>query len=131
MKLRVTAKVLKGLNQTCASRVNYTDNEFVLDTNAGTLRADQLLVVIGRLHNTETLGLERIGVETAGGSILVDEHLQPRYRPSMPPVTVPTSGAVRTRRLRNCRRAHVRSNIDRDLQRIAVVNQHETPRQLL
>jgi len=64
------------LNQTQASHVDYTDNEFVLNTEAGTLRADQLLVATGRTPNTEALGLDGIGVETARGGILVDEHLQ-------------------------------------------------------
>lgn len=64
------------LSQTRASRVEYTSNEFILHTNAGTLRADQLLVATGRTPNTEALNLASIGVETAGGAILVDEHLQ-------------------------------------------------------
>ncbi|OLO12483.1 mercury(II) reductase [Chromohalobacter japonicus] len=62
--------------QTQASRVAYTDHEFVLETDAGTLRAEQLLVATGRTPNTETLNLESIGVETSSGTILVDEHLQ-------------------------------------------------------
>jgi mercuric reductase len=67
---------IEVLKQTQASRVDYSDNEFVLDTNAGTLRADQLLVATGRTPNTEALNLESIGVETARGAILVDEHLR-------------------------------------------------------
>ena len=62
-------------SQTQASRVDYTDNEFIVDTNAGTLRADQLLVATGRTPNTEALNLASLGVETARGAILVDEHL--------------------------------------------------------
>ncbi len=64
------------LKQTQASRVDYADNEFSIDTNAGTLRADQLLVATGRTPNTEALNLEGIGVETSHGAIQVDEHLQ-------------------------------------------------------
>ena len=64
------------LKKTTASRVDYTSHEFVLETNAGTLRADQLLVATGRTPNTEALNLDNIGVETAHGAILVDEHLQ-------------------------------------------------------
>jgi mercuric reductase len=67
---------IKVLKQTQASRVDYTDNEFILDTNAGTLRTDQLLVATGRTPNTEALNLEGIGVETSRGAIQVDEHLQ-------------------------------------------------------
>ncbi len=67
---------IEVLKQTQASRVDYTDDEFVLNTNTGTLRADQLLVATGRTPNTETLNLGGIGVETARGAILVDEYLQ-------------------------------------------------------
>ncbi|MCL7930634.1 mercury(II) reductase [Halomonas llamarensis] len=67
---------IEVLNQTQASRVDYTDNEFVLETNTGTLRADQLLVATGRTPNTEALNLNDIGVETARGAVLVDKHLQ-------------------------------------------------------
>ncbi|MEX0943658.1 MAG: mercury(II) reductase [Pseudomonadales bacterium] len=67
---------IEVLVKTWASRVDYTNHEFVLETNAGTLRADQLLVATGRTPNTEALNLEGIGVETVGGSIRVDQHLQ-------------------------------------------------------
>ncbi|WP_275288881.1 mercury(II) reductase [Halomonas elongata] len=67
---------IEVLRQTQASRVGYTDNEFILDTNAGTLRADQLLVATGRTPNTDPLNLVELGMETAHGAILVDKHLQ-------------------------------------------------------
>ncbi|MBZ9539627.1 mercury(II) reductase [Modicisalibacter tunisiensis] len=67
---------IEVLNQTQASRVDYSDREFVLETNAGTLRADQLLVATGRTPNTEALNLEAIGVETTQGAIRVDACLQ-------------------------------------------------------
>jgi mercuric reductase len=67
---------IEVLKQTEASRVDYFDNEFVVDTVAGTLRADQLLVATGRTPNTDTLNLERIGVETQGGAIILNDHLQ-------------------------------------------------------
>lgn len=71
---------IKVLRQTQASRVDYSDNEFVVDISAGTLtgtlRADQLLVATGRTPNTEALNLAGIGVETSRGAIQVDEHLQ-------------------------------------------------------
>ncbi len=67
---------IEVLRQTQASRVDYSDNEFVIDTNAATLRADQLLVATGRTPNTDTLNLAGIGVETSRGAIQVDEHLQ-------------------------------------------------------
>jgi len=67
---------IKVLRQAQSSRVNYSDNEFTVDTNSGSLRADQLLVATGRTPNTEALNLAGIGVETSRGAIQVDEHLQ-------------------------------------------------------
>ncbi|OZB20151.1 MAG: mercuric reductase, partial [Marinobacter sp. 34-60-7] len=67
---------IKVFRQTQANRADYSDNEFIVDTNAGTLRADQLLVATGRTPNTEALNLAGIGVETSRGAIQVDEHLQ-------------------------------------------------------
>ena len=67
---------IKVLMQTRASRVDYSNNEFVVDTHDGTLRADQLLVATGRTPNTEALNLEGIGVETSNGAIQVDGQLQ-------------------------------------------------------
>ena len=64
------------LKQTQTSRVDYTANEFVLETTKDTLRADQLLVASGRTPNTETLNLNEIGVEISQGSVLVDKYLQ-------------------------------------------------------
>ncbi|EMP56916.1 mercuric reductase [Marinobacter santoriniensis NKSG1] len=67
---------IKVIKQTEASRVDHLDNEFVVATDAGTLRADQLLVATGRTPNTDSLSLETIGVETRGGCIIVDDHQQ-------------------------------------------------------
>jgi mercuric reductase len=67
---------IKVLRQTRADRVDYSDNEFIVDTNSGNLRADQLLVATGRIPNTEALNLAGVGVETSRGAIQVDEHLQ-------------------------------------------------------
>ncbi len=67
---------IEVLRQTQASRVDYTDNEFIVDTSAGTLQANQLLVATGRTPNTEALNLEGIGVEIAHGAIQVDKQLQ-------------------------------------------------------
>ncbi|MCG2581408.1 MAG: mercury(II) reductase [Marinobacter sp.] len=67
---------IEVIKQTEASRVDYLDNEFVVATGAGILRADQLLVATGRTPNTDSLNLETIGVETRGGSIVTDDHMQ-------------------------------------------------------
>jgi mercuric reductase len=58
------------------SRVNYSHEEFVLETSAGILRADQLLVATGRTPNTEALNLEGVGVETLNGAVQVDKYLR-------------------------------------------------------
>lgn len=70
------AEGIKVLNNTQASQISYTNEEFVLATNAGELRADRLLVAVGRTPNTDRLNLEAIGVETARGAILVDDCLR-------------------------------------------------------
>jgi mercuric reductase len=67
---------IKVLRDTLVSRVDFTVNEFLIDTNAGTLRSDQLLVATGRTPNTESLNLEGIGVKTTCGKVQVDEYLQ-------------------------------------------------------
>ncbi|GGX86409.1 mercuric reductase [Litchfieldella qijiaojingensis] len=67
---------IEVLNETQASRVDYRNGKFILDTNAGSIRADQLLVATGRTPNIETLNLEAIGVKTVQGAIVVDDHLQ-------------------------------------------------------
>lgn len=72
------AEGIKVLNDTQASQVRYTNEEFVLETNAGELRAARLLVAVGRTPNTEMLNLDRIGVQTNRGAIVVDERLQTR-----------------------------------------------------
>ena len=72
------AEGIKVLNDTQASQVSYTNEEFILATNAGELRADRLLVAVGRTPNTDRLNLEAIGVETDRGSVIVNEQLQTR-----------------------------------------------------
>ena len=70
------AEGIRVLNDTQASQIRYTNEEFVLATNVGELRADRLLVAVGRTPNTDRLNLEAIGVETARGAILVDDGLR-------------------------------------------------------
>jgi mercuric reductase len=76
MEAALKREGIEVLNQTRASRVDYRDNEFSLETSAGPVKADQLLVATGRTPNTGVLNLEGIGVETTRGAILVDDHLQ-------------------------------------------------------
>jgi mercuric reductase len=65
------------LTHTQASRVSYADEEFVLSTGGGEVRADRLLVATGRAPNTRGLNLEAIGVALdARGAIVVDDRLR-------------------------------------------------------
>ncbi len=67
---------IEVLEQTQASAVAYANGEFVLSTNHGELRADKLLVAIGRSPDTRTLALEHVGVKLGPqGSIAIDEHM--------------------------------------------------------
>ena len=64
---------IQVLEQTQASQVSYAEREFVLATNHGERRADQLLIATGRAPNTRSLGLERAGVNVNGrGAIVID-----------------------------------------------------------
>lgn len=67
---------IEVIKQAEACRVDYLDNEFLVATGADTLQADQLLVATGRTPNTDSLNLDAIGVETRGGSIVTDNHMQ-------------------------------------------------------
>ncbi len=73
------AEGIKVLEQTQASAVSYANGEFVLATNRGELRADKLLVAIGRSPNTRAMGLEHAGVKLGPqGAIAIDDHLRTR-----------------------------------------------------
>jgi mercuric reductase len=67
------AEGITVLEHTQASRVSHTDGGFVLATDRGELRADQLLVATGRAPNTQGLGLDAAGVTVdQQGAIVVD-----------------------------------------------------------
>ena len=51
------AEGIEVLTQTQANAVSYANDEFVLSTNHGELRADKLLVATGRSPNTRGIGL--------------------------------------------------------------------------
>ncbi len=68
---------IQVLRQTQTHSVSYINREFVLETSAGALRSDALLMATGRAPNIEALNLEGIGVETANGNVIeVNEQLQ-------------------------------------------------------
>jgi len=65
------------LTQTQASSMSFVDDEFMLVTNQGELRADKLLVATGRSPNTRNLGLDNAGVTLSPqGNIVIDERMR-------------------------------------------------------
>jgi mercuric reductase len=65
------------LRQTRTHSVAHVNDEFVLETSAGTLRGDALLIATGRVSNIEALHLDNVGIRTGRrGAIEINEHLQ-------------------------------------------------------
>ena len=68
---------IEVLKHTQIHSVAQESGEFVLQTSAGELRGEKLLIATGRAPNTEALNLAALGVRTGSdGTISVDEHLQ-------------------------------------------------------
>lgn len=64
-------------NQTQTEQVDFDDNQFIVTTSQGILKADKLLLATGRAPNTRSLNLEAIGVQTEkNGAIRVNEKLE-------------------------------------------------------
>ncbi len=77
LKLAFENEGIRVLEDTQASKVQYLENKFVLQTSAGELQGDRLLISTGRGANTAGLNLEAVGVDTEhNGSIIIDEHMQ-------------------------------------------------------
>ena len=71
------AEGIEVLEHTQASQVAYADEEFVLTTDQGEIRADKLLIATGRTPNTRTLNLEMAGVElNPQGAIAIDSAMR-------------------------------------------------------
>lgn len=63
--------------QTSVRRASFHDGRFRLETDAGFVEAEQLLVATGRTPNTAGLGLERLGlVPDEHGAIVVDDQMR-------------------------------------------------------
>jgi mercuric reductase len=72
-----TDEGIEVMKQTEARSVGYQDDEFILSTHRGEVRADKLLVATGRAPNTAGLRLEAAGVNVdTDGALLVNEHLE-------------------------------------------------------
>lgn len=71
------AEGIDVLEHTQASHVAYVEDEFILATAQGEVRADKLLVAAGRAHNTGNLALEAAAVTVdAQGAIVVDKTMR-------------------------------------------------------
>ncbi|TAN08225.1 MAG: mercury(II) reductase [Rhodanobacteraceae bacterium] len=68
---------IRVLRETRIRSVRHENGEFILDTTAGELRGDALLVATGRTSNGDTLELAKAGVHVAkNGAIDIDAHLR-------------------------------------------------------
>jgi mercuric reductase len=68
---------IEVLRQTQIHSVTHMNDKFMLETSAGTLRGDALLIAAGRAPNIEALNLNGIGVRTGKGDVIaVNEHMQ-------------------------------------------------------
>jgi len=71
------AEGIEVLEHVQASRVAHAEEEFILTTDRGELRADKLLIATGRAPNTRTLNLEAAGIEVnPQGAILVSHTMR-------------------------------------------------------
>ena len=70
----------EGINvmvNTSPKSVSHDGKTFILATNNGEVRGDQLLVATGRKPNSAALGLDRVGVKTdQRGGIVIDDHMR-------------------------------------------------------
>ena len=68
---------IEVITHTLAQSIAYHDDEFIVATNRGELRADKLLVATGRAPNTASLALGTVGMKTdERGAIVVNERLE-------------------------------------------------------
>ncbi len=71
------AEGIQVRTHTVPRSVRHEGGRFVLETDAGAIEGDRLLVAAGRVPNTDGLGLDVAGVETdSSGAIVVDERLR-------------------------------------------------------
>ncbi len=73
------AEGITVLDHTQATQVTYANDEFVLVTGQGTVRADRLLIATGRVPNTHDLALAAANVAVdARGAIVIDQGMRTR-----------------------------------------------------
>lgn len=77
LKAAFRAEEIEVRTQTQVLRVAHDGGQFRLETSAGVVEADQILVATGRAPNTGMLGLDQVGVRRdARGAIVVDDHMR-------------------------------------------------------
>jgi mercuric reductase len=77
LKAALEEEGMRVLTNTAVKSVRFYSKAFELETSAGVLSGDQLLIATGRKPNTAGLELARAGVTMdASGAIVVDEHLR-------------------------------------------------------
>ena len=68
---------IRVLNNTQANNVSYDGQTFMLETTAGTLKSDQLLISTGRHPNTAQLNLDAVNIKILNdGAIEVNERME-------------------------------------------------------
>ena len=77
LKVALEEEGMQVLTDTAVNAVRFDGKAFELETRAGVLSGDRLLIAAGRKPNTEGLELARAGVTMdASGAIVVDDHLR-------------------------------------------------------
>ncbi len=75
------AEGIKVLEHTQASHVAHVGGEFVLTTQRGEIRADKLLIAVGRAPNTRSMNLEAAGIAVnAQRAIVIDKGMRTSSR---------------------------------------------------
>ncbi len=68
---------IRVLTHNVPTAVLHQDGRFVLETPAGAIQGDRLLVATGRRANTDDMGLESTAITlAANGTIVVDDHMR-------------------------------------------------------
>lgn len=77
LKAALIEESMRVLTDTAVTAVHFDGSAFELDTSAGRVSGDKLLVATGRKPNTAGLDLGRAGIETdETGAIIVDDRLR-------------------------------------------------------
>ena len=77
LKVVLEDEGMRILTHAQINNVRFNGKIFELDTTAGNISGDRLLIATGRLPNTSGMELARAGINTdASGAVIVDDHLR-------------------------------------------------------